>query len=72
MIVDDAVSSGVTLKASWDFLEGESVGADVLGAGVVMVQGGRWRDVIGEGRSVFGVFDSLLLKSGDGGWVVRE
>lgn len=72
VIVDDAVSSGLTLKASWDFLEGENIGAEVLGAGVVMIQGERWKEVIGEARKVGGVFDSPLLKAVESGWVVRE
>ncbi|KAH7418348.1 phosphoribosyltransferase-like protein [Cadophora sp. MPI-SDFR-AT-0126] len=72
MIVDDAVSSGKTLKASWDFLE--AVGCEVVGCGVVMSQGNRWRSVLGEGRAenVRWVFESPLLKRVEGGWGARE
>lgn len=72
MIVDDAVSSGTTLKACWDFLAEKSIGSEVLGAGVVMIQGARWKGVMGEERKVVGVFESPLLKAVDGGWAVRE
>lgn len=72
LIVDDAVSSGKTLKAAWDFLEG--VGVRVEGAGVVMKQGERWRGVLGEERvdGVMWVFESPLLRRVEGGWDVRE
>src|SRR6187402_3054873 len=36
VIIDDAVSSGKTLKSSWDLLE--EVGCEVLGVGVAMKQ----------------------------------
>lgn len=73
-IIDDAVSSGRTLQMSWDLLGSEGVGCEVLGAGVVMKQGERWREVLGkemEGKLVW-VFDSPLLKRVEGGWDVRE
>jgi adenine/guanine phosphoribosyltransferase-like PRPP-binding protein len=73
-IIDDAVSSGVTLKMSWDLLESRQVGCEVLGAGVVMKQGERWRDLLGmemEDKLVW-VFDSPLLKRVEGGWSIRE
>ncbi|PVH86950.1 PRTase-like protein [Cadophora sp. DSE1049] len=72
MIIDDAVSSGKTLKASWDFLE--AVGCEVVGCGVVMSQGARWRAVLGEERAgnVRWVFECPLLKREEGGWDVRE
>lgn len=37
-IIDDAVSSGTTLKRAWELLASEEVGCEVLGAGVVMKQ----------------------------------
>ena len=72
MIVDDAVSSGKTLKASWDFLE--AVGCEVVGCGVVMNQGSRWKGVLGEEKAgkVCWVFECPLLKRVDDGWDVRE
>ncbi|KAK0124432.1 hypothetical protein ONS95_009390 [Cadophora gregata] len=72
MIIDDAVSSGKTLKASWDFLE--AVGCEVIGCGVVMNQGARWRIRLGtEGaENVRWVFKCPLLKRVEGGWDIRE
>ncbi len=72
MIIDDAVSSGKTLKASWDFLE--EAGSEILGCGVVMRQGERWKGVLGEERAgnVCWVFECPLLRRVEGGWDVRE
>ncbi|MCG2593933.1 phosphoribosyltransferase [Ramlibacter sp. XY19] len=71
VLVDDAVSTGTTLRAAWDLLE--ELGTDVVGAGVAMKQGRRWEDALGEERKgrVVGVFDSPLLQLGDDGWVLR-
>ena len=72
VLVDDAVSTGTTLRAAWDLLE--SLGAEVVGAGVAMKQGRRWEQSLGAERAarVVGVFESPLLKLGDGGWVLLE
>ncbi|KAH7360771.1 phosphoribosyltransferase-like protein [Rhexocercosporidium sp. MPI-PUGE-AT-0058] len=72
MIIDDAVSSGKTLNASWDFLE--EVGGEIVGCGVVMKQGSRWQVVLGEERAgrVCWVFECPLLRRVEGGWDVRE
>jgi adenine/guanine phosphoribosyltransferase-like PRPP-binding protein len=73
IIIDDAVSSGKTMRASWDFLESEEVGCQVLGVGVVMKQGERWRTLLGERQlKVRWVFESPLLRAVEGGWDVRE
>jgi adenine/guanine phosphoribosyltransferase-like PRPP-binding protein len=66
------VSSGTTLKSTWDFLE--SVGCEILVCGVVMKQGERWKGVLGPERTgkVVWVFESPLLRKAEGGWVVRE
>ena len=73
IIIDDAVSSGKTLQASWDFLESEEVGCQLLAAGVVMKQGERWRNLLDERQEkVRWVFESPLLKAVEGGWAVRE
>ena len=73
IIIDDAVSSGKTLQASWDFLESEEIGCIVLGAGVLMKQGDRWRKVLGDrSEKVKWVFESPLLKAVEGGWDIRE
>jgi adenine/guanine phosphoribosyltransferase-like PRPP-binding protein len=73
VIIDDAVSSGKTLQASWDFLESEEVGCHVLEAGVVMKQGERWRSLLGERQKrVRWVFECPLLRVVEGGWDVRE
>jgi adenine/guanine phosphoribosyltransferase-like PRPP-binding protein len=71
VIVDDAVSSGRTLKATWDLLEG--VGCVVLGVGVVMRQGAEWKGSLGEERAerVVGVLESPLLRAAEGGWELR-
>ncbi|KAL3426972.1 hypothetical protein PVAG01_00481 [Phlyctema vagabunda] len=73
VIVDDAVSSGKTLQAIWDFLESEQVGCEILAAAMVMKQGDRWRQVLGQSREkrVVWVFESPLLKMVEGGWDVR-
>ena len=71
IIIDDAVSSGKTLQASWDFLESKEVGCQVLAAGVVMKQGERWKALLGE-RRVEWVYQCPLLKAVEGGWDVRE
>ena len=72
MIIDDAVSSGKTLKASWDFLE--AVECEVVGCGVVMNQGIRWKGVLGKEKAgkVCWVFECPLLKRVEDGWDVRE
>lgn len=84
MLIDDAVSSGKTLKSSWEFLESDVVGARIEVVGVCMKQGERWRDLldggidgeerVGKKRSdrVEWVFESPLLKAVDDGWVVRS
>lgn len=73
MIIDDAVSSGRTLKATWDLLESEHVGCRVVGCGVVMRQGAEWKVVLGEERAerVVGVLESPLLRKVEGGWDLR-
>jgi adenine/guanine phosphoribosyltransferase-like PRPP-binding protein len=70
-IIDDAVSSGSTLSAVWELLDGL---CDVCVCGVVMKQGRKWEVVLGEekARKVIGVFESPLLKKVDGGWDLRE
>jgi adenine/guanine phosphoribosyltransferase-like PRPP-binding protein len=72
VLIDDAVSTGTTLRAAWNLLE--SLGAEVVGAGVAMKQGRRWEQTLGmEGAvRVVGVFESPLLELGDRGWGVRE
>ena len=72
VIIDDAVSSGTTLRAAWDLVE--RVGCEVMGCGVAMRQGEKWRGILGEerGRKVVGVFDSPLVRRVEGGWVPRE
>ncbi|KUJ20898.1 uncharacterized protein LY89DRAFT_729717 [Mollisia scopiformis] len=72
-IIDDAVSSGKTLKMSWDLLESSNVGCEVLGAGVIMKQGENWRGQLGPDREekLNWVFNSPLLRRVDGGWDTR-
>ncbi len=71
VLVDDAVSTGTTLRAAWDLLE--SLGAEVVACGVAMRQGRRWESQIGAHRvpRLHGVFDSPLLQAVPEGWVER-
>ncbi|CZR54306.1 related to Phosphoribosyltransferase, putative [Phialocephala subalpina] len=73
-IIDDAISTGKTLMAAWKLLESEQVGCEVIGAGVVMKQGDKWRDLLGmemEDKLVW-VVESPLLKKVPGGWDIRD
>lgn len=73
IIIDDAVSSGKTLQASWDFLASDETGCIVLGAGVLMKQGDRWKKLLGDRQAkVRWVFESPLLKAVEEGWDIRE
>lgn len=71
VLVDDAVSSGSTLKAPWTLME--DIGADVLACGVAMLQGHRWKETLGADRAarLVGVFESPLLQAVPDGWVER-
>ena len=71
VIIDDAVSSGKTLQATWDLLE--SIGCDIQACGVAMKQGAKWMEVLGAERAskVVYVLESPLLRALDGGWHVR-
>ncbi len=71
VLVDDAVSSGSTLKAPWTLME--DIGAEVLACGVAMLQGHRWKDTLGAGRAarMVGVFESPLLQAVPDGWIER-
>ena len=72
VLVDDAVSSGNTMKAPWDLIE--SLGAEVLACGVVMRQSRRWETHLGAERAarIVGVFDSPLLRAEPQGWVLDD
>ncbi|MGJ7546111.1 phosphoribosyltransferase [Variovorax sp. LT1R16] len=72
VLVDDAVSSGSTLKAPWRLIE--SLDAEVLACGVAMLQGRRWQQTLGAERAarLVGVFDSPLLQAVPDGWVERS
>ena len=74
VLIDDAVSSGKTLMSSWEFLESEDVGCQVIVSGVLMKQGDQWRELLGDEKSVKvkWVFESPLLKAVNGGWDIRE
>lgn len=71
VLIDDAVSTGTTMRAAWDLLE--SLGVEVAGVGVAMKQSRRWEALLGADRAgrVVGVFDSPLLEAGEEGWVLR-
>ncbi|KAF7907329.1 uncharacterized protein EAF01_004916 [Botrytis porri] len=72
VIIDDAVSSGATLKTTWDLLE--KIGCDIVACGVVMKQGNRWEQKIGQERvdKLVYVLESPLLEAVDDGWVLRS
>ena len=72
VLVDDAISGGTTILPPWTLIE--SVGAQVIGCGVVMRQGGRWVETLGPERAakVVGVFDSPLLQAVPDGWALRS
>ncbi|KAJ8064804.1 hypothetical protein OCU04_007114 [Sclerotinia nivalis] len=72
VIIDDAVSSGTTLKTTWDLLE--RIGCDIVGCGVVMKQGERWKEKIGLERvgKLVHVLESPLLEAVEDGWVLRS
>ncbi|QSZ35036.1 hypothetical protein DSL72_007899 [Monilinia vaccinii-corymbosi] len=72
VIIDDAVSSGVTLKMTWDLLE--RVGCDIVGCGVVMKQGKKWQEKFGQERvaKLVYVLESPLLEAVDDGWALRS
>lgn len=71
VIIDDAVSSGNTLKAIWDLLE--RLGCDIRACGVVMKQGAKWMNVLGPERTskLVYVLESPLLRAVQGGWDIR-
>lgn len=72
VIIDDAVSSGSTLKATWDMLE--RIGCDIQVCGVVMKQGEKWKGVLGTERTskLVYVLESPLLRLSDDGWIIRQ
>lgn len=71
VIIDDAVSSGKTLKSAWDLLE--RLGCNIQGCGVVMKQGSEWMGLLGPDRSskLVHVLESPLLRAVDDGWDLR-
>lgn len=71
-LVDDALSTGTTMAAAWDLMEG--LGVQVVGCGVAMLQGERWRDKLGPERAhrSVGVLRSPLLQAVPEGWVLRD
>lgn len=68
VLIDDAISSGNTLKAPWDMIE--SLADEVVACGVVMRQSSVWRDKLGPERAqrLVHVFDSPLLQAVPDGW----
>ncbi|TGO14869.1 hypothetical protein BTUL_0047g00310 [Botrytis tulipae] len=72
VIIDDAVSSGATLKTTWDLLE--KIGCDIVACGVVMKQGNKWEQKIGQERvdKLAYVLQSPLLEAVDEGWAFRS
>jgi len=68
LLIDDAISSGNTLKAPWDMIA--SLADEVVACGVVMRQSTVWRDRLGPQRTqrLVHVFDSPLLQAVPDGW----
>lgn len=61
------------MRKCWDLLESKDVGAEVLGAGVVMKQGEHWMGLFDSDirDNVVWVFSSPLLRKVKDGWVER-
>ncbi len=70
-LVDDALSTGTTMASAWDLMD--SLGLQVVGCGVAMLQGDRWRERLGPQRAAcaVGVLRSPLLRAVPEGWVLR-
>jgi adenine/guanine phosphoribosyltransferase-like PRPP-binding protein len=67
VVVDDAASTGSTLAGVLPFLE--SLGAEVAGVVVAMLQGTRWRDALGSRAAlVQGVYTCPRLTLLKDGW----
>jgi adenine/guanine phosphoribosyltransferase-like PRPP-binding protein len=67
LVVDDAASTGTTLAGVLPFLE--SLGVQVAGVVVAMLQGTRWRDTLGARATlVQGVYTCPRLVLRDDGW----
>lgn len=67
VVVDDAASTGSTLAGALPFLE--SLGAEVAGVVVAMLQGERWRATLGvRAGLVQGVYTCPRLALHDDGW----
>lgn len=71
-LVDDALSTGTTMASAWALME--SLGVQVVGCGVAMLQGERWRERLGPERAarVVGVLRSPLLQAVPEGWTLRD
>lgn len=72
VLVDDTLSTGSTMVSAWDLMD--RLGLTVVGCGVVMLQGTRWRERLGPERvaQVAGVLHSPLLQAVPGGWALRD
>jgi len=67
VVVDDAASTGSTLAGVLPFLE--SLGAEIAGVVVAMLQGDRWREALGARASlVQGVYACPRLVLREDGW----
>ncbi len=71
-LVDDALSTGTTMASAWELMEG--LGVQVVGCGVAMLQGERWRERLGADRArrAVGVLRSPLLRAVPEGWALRD
>lgn len=71
VVVDDAASTGSTLAGVLPFLE--SLGAQVAGIVVAMLQGDAWRDALGTRAAlVHGAFACPRLVLREDGWVPEQ
>jgi adenine/guanine phosphoribosyltransferase-like PRPP-binding protein len=70
-LVDDVISTGMTLNAAWDLVE--AAGGEIVACGVAMRQGASWAERLGSARAakVIGVFESPLLGAVPDGWTPR-
>ncbi len=72
VLIDDTLSTGSTMVSAWDLMD--RLGLQVVGCGVVMLQGARWRERLGPARAdrVVGVLRSPLLQAVPEGWALRD
>ena len=70
-LIDDVISSGTSISAGLDLLQG--AGLRLVCVGAAMLQTRRWQEALGErGVLAVGVIRSPLLRFGAAGWDLAE